>query len=93
MQRGVACAMAFALLMLSLLDCACLQAREAGRLLQDKQALESRLKEMERILATVQDQRNELKQQYKVRCIMLMYLKCNSPLACCKMPLGREKGF
>ena len=45
----------------------CLQAREAGRLLQDKQALESRLKEMERILATVQDQRNELKQQYKAR--------------------------
>ena len=47
--------------------CMCLQAREAGRLLQDKQALESRLKEMERILATVQDQRNELKQQYKAR--------------------------
>jgi len=43
------------------------QAREAGRLLQDKQALEGRLKEMARILATVQDQRNELKQQYKAR--------------------------
>ncbi|KAK9836002.1 hypothetical protein WJX81_005192 [Elliptochloris bilobata] len=41
------------------------EAREAGRLLQDKQALEGRLREMERILATVQDQRNELKQQYK----------------------------
>ncbi len=43
------------------------QAREAGRLLQDKQALEGRLREMARILATVQDQRNELKQQYKAR--------------------------
>ena len=43
------------------------EARESGKLLQDKQALEHRLKEMQAILETVQNQRNELKQLYKVR--------------------------
>ncbi|CAL8460835.1 g366 [Coccomyxa elongata] len=41
------------------------EARESGKLLQDKQALEQRLKEMQAILETVQNQRNELKQLYK----------------------------
>ncbi|KAL0034959.1 hypothetical protein WJX79_002631 [Trebouxia sp. C0005] len=39
--------------------------REAGKLLQDKKALEDRLKEVQNILETVQNQRNELRQQYK----------------------------
>ena len=43
------------------------EARESGKLLQDKQALESRVKEMQAILETVQNQRNELKQQFRVR--------------------------
>ena len=43
------------------------EARESGKLLQDKQALEHRLKEMQAILETVQNQRNELKQLYKVQ--------------------------
>jgi myosin-5 len=43
------------------------EARESGKLLQDKQALEARLKELQAILETVQNQRNELKQLYKVR--------------------------
>ncbi len=42
------------------------EAREAGKLLQDKQALESKLREMQNVLETVQGQRNELKQQYRV---------------------------
>ncbi len=42
------------------------EARESGKLLQDKQALESRVKEMQSILETVQNQRNELKQQFRV---------------------------
>ncbi|KAL4445379.1 hypothetical protein ABPG77_011204 [Micractinium sp. CCAP 211/92] len=41
------------------------EAREAGKLLQDKQALESKLREMQNVLETVQGQRNELKQQYR----------------------------
>ncbi|CAL5219117.1 g891 [Coccomyxa viridis] len=41
------------------------EARESGKLLQDKQALESRVKEMQAILETVQNQRNELKQQFR----------------------------
>ena len=41
------------------------EARESGKLLQDKQALEARLKEMQSILETVQNQRNELKQQFR----------------------------
>lgn len=41
------------------------EARESGKLLQDKQALEVRLREMQAILETVQNQRNELKQLYK----------------------------
>ena len=44
------------------------QSRESGKLLQDKQALEGKLREVQNILQTVQTQRNELRQQYKVRC-------------------------
>ncbi|KAK9809830.1 hypothetical protein WJX72_000004 [[Myrmecia] bisecta] len=40
-------------------------AREAGKLLQDKNALESKLKETLAILETVQNQRNELRQQFR----------------------------
>ena len=43
------------------------EARESGKLLQDKQALERRLGELQGVLETVQNQRNELKQQFKVR--------------------------
>lgn len=43
------------------------EAREAGKLLQDKQALEVRVKEQQAVLETVQNQRNELRQQYRVR--------------------------
>ena len=42
------------------------EAREAGKLLQDKQALEVRLREVQNVLETVQNQRNELRQQYRV---------------------------
>ena len=41
------------------------EARESGKLLQDKQALELRVKEMQAILETVQNQRNDLKQQFR----------------------------
>ena len=43
------------------------EAREAGKLLQDKQALEVKLREIQNVLETVQGQRNELRQQYRVR--------------------------
>lgn len=43
------------------------EAREAGKLLQDKQALESKLREVQNILEVVQRQRNELRQQCRVR--------------------------
>lgn len=42
-----------------------MEAREAGKLIQDKQALEVKLKEVQNILETVQKQRNELKQALK----------------------------
>ena len=45
------------------------EARESGKLLQDKQALERRLGELQGVLETVQNQRNELKQQFKVRAV------------------------
>lgn len=43
------------------------EAREAGKLLKDKAALDEKLKETLAILETVQNQRNELRQLYKVR--------------------------
>jgi len=43
-----------------------MEAREAGKLLQDKNALDEKLKETLVILETVQNQRNELRQLYKV---------------------------
>jgi myosin-5 len=43
------------------------EAREAGKLLQDKQVLEVKLREIQNVLETVQGQRNELRQQYRVR--------------------------
>lgn len=43
-----------------------MEAREAGKLLQDKNALDEKLKETLAILETVQNQRNELRQLYKV---------------------------
>ena len=42
------------------------EARESGKLLQDKQALEGRLKEVQTVLENVQKQRNDLKQQFRV---------------------------
>lgn len=42
------------------------EAREAGKLMQDKQALEVKLREVQNVLETVQNQRNELRQQYRV---------------------------
>ena len=44
------------------------EARESGKLLQDKQALEGRLKEVQTVLENVQNQRNDLKQQFRVSC-------------------------
>eukprot|EP00887_Chlorella_sp_A99_P001914 scaffold18.g1914.t1 len=41
------------------------EAREAGKLLQDKQALEVKLREVQNVLETVQAQRAELRQQYR----------------------------
>jgi hypothetical protein len=41
------------------------EAREAGKLLEDKKALETKLKEMEGTLELVQGQRNELRQEVK----------------------------
>jgi myosin-5 len=43
------------------------EAREAVKLLQDKQALDVKLKEITAVLENVQNQRNELRQLYKVR--------------------------
>ena len=43
------------------------EAQEAGKLLQDKQALDAKLKETLAILETVQNQRNDLRQACKVR--------------------------
>jgi hypothetical protein len=43
------------------------EAREAGKLMQDKQALEVKLRELQNVLETVQNQRNELRQQCRVR--------------------------
>ena len=42
------------------------EAREAGKLMQDKQALEAKLRDVQNVLETVQTQRNELRQQYRV---------------------------
>lgn len=47
------------------------EAREAGKLLKDKAALDEKLKETLAILETVQNQRNELRQLYKVRPLRL----------------------
>jgi len=55
------------------------EARESGKLLQDKQALELRVKEMQSILETVQNQRNELKQQFKA---CLIKSCCNAVSLC-----------
>lgn len=43
------------------------EAREATKLLQDKRSLEEKVAELQNVLEVVQNQRNELKQQYKVR--------------------------
>ena len=43
------------------------EAREAGKLMQDKQVLEVKVKELQGLLEMVQKQRNELKQQFRVR--------------------------
>ena len=43
------------------------EAREAGKLMQDKQALEVKLREVQNVLEAVQNQRNDLRQQYRVR--------------------------
>lgn len=60
------------------------EARESGKLLQDKQALEVRLKEVQGILETVQNQRNELKQLFKVGVPESMHptAHCPSVLPC-----------
>lgn len=41
-------------------------ARESGKLLQDKQFLEVKVRELQTVLENVQNQRNELRQQYRV---------------------------
>lgn len=41
------------------------EAREAGKLLEDKKALETKLKEVQATLELVQGQRNELRQEVK----------------------------
>ncbi len=51
------------------------EARESGKLLQDKQALERRLGELQAVLETVQNQRNELRQQFKV-CAVALQKSC-----------------
>lgn len=43
------------------------EAREATKLLQDKANLEGRMTELQTLVETLQGQRNELKQAYKVR--------------------------
>lgn len=43
------------------------EAREATKLLQDKVNLEGRMQELQALVETLQGQRNELKQSYKVR--------------------------
>ena len=50
------------------------EAREAGKLLKDKAALDEKLKETLAILETVQNQRNELRQLYKV--LLDYYASC-----------------
>lgn len=42
------------------------EAREATKLLQDKAALEGRMHELQALVETLQGQRNELKQAFKV---------------------------
>lgn len=41
------------------------ESRESGKLLQDKQALETKLKEVQTVLQNLQDQRNQLRQQLR----------------------------
>jgi chromosome segregation ATPase len=41
------------------------EAREAGKLLEDKKALEAKLREVQGTLELVQNQRNELRQEVK----------------------------
>ena len=48
------------------------EAREAGKLLQDKQALESKLREVQNVLEMVQSQRAEARQQYRVGALLCM---------------------
>lgn len=58
------------------------EAREATKLLQDKRSLEEKVAELQNVLEVVQNQRNELKQQYKVcvhpdepaSCTCILYL-------------------
>lgn len=47
------------------------EAREAGKLMQDKRFLESKVAEMTGTLELVQNQRNELKQSYKVSVVSM----------------------
>jgi myosin V len=57
------------------------EAREATKLLQDKRSLEEKVTELQNVLEVVQNQRNELKQQYKVR----------DPMT--RAPLGKSAGL
>ena len=43
------------------------EAREAGKLMQDKRFLETKVAELTGTLELVQNQRNDLRQQFKVR--------------------------
>lgn len=44
-----------------------MEAREAGKLLQDKRFLETKVAELTSTLGLVQNQRNDTRQQFKVR--------------------------
>jgi hypothetical protein len=59
-----------------------MEAKEQGKLLQDKAALEVKLQEQVATLELVQTQRNELKQSYKVSCALSIReaLFCRLPI-------------
>ena len=46
------------------------EAREAGKLMQDKRFLETKVAELTSTLELVQNQRNDLRQQFRVRAVM-----------------------
>ncbi len=57
------------------------EARESTKLLEDKKALEAKVQELQATLAVVQDQRNELRQQVRVRLALLPQRARNAALS------------